>query len=79
MSSIQERLETMEAELAEVKRQLRPSRPGVIGQTRSDFLDTMYGIHAKSPAFAEVIQEIDNEREREREEARREFGTDFPA
>ena len=69
MNSVAERLDALEAALAEVKRQLQPSRPGVIGRTRPDFLDTMFGIHANSPAFAEVMREIEDIRAREREEA----------
>ena len=79
MNSIEQRVDALEAELAEVKRQLRGGRRGVIGRTQPDFLDTTFGIHAKSVAFPEVMREIEAEREREREEARRLLAEDEAA
>lgn len=79
MDAVSERLDTIEAELAEIKRQLRPSRPGVIGRTRHDFLETMAGIHSRTPGFVEMMQEVEAEREHEREEARRLLAEDAAA
>ena len=68
--TIEERLAALEAEVAQIRAQLRRERPGVIGRTAPDFLDTMFGIHANSPNFKEVTASIEEEREKEREEAR---------
>jgi hypothetical protein len=67
----EERLAALEAEVARLRATVEGERPGVIGKTRPDFLDTMVGIHANSPHFEEVVRRIETERERERAEARR--------
>ena len=68
---LEERFAALEAEVARLRRELEAQRPPVSGRTSPDFLDTMIGIHADSPAFEEVTRRIQEEREREREEARR--------
>ena len=67
----EERIAALEAEVARLRAKLEEQRPNVTGRTSPDFLDTMVGIHANSPAFEEVTRRIEAEREREREEARR--------
>jgi hypothetical protein len=72
----EERFAALEAEVARLRAKVegqhdKGQRPNVTGRTRPDFLDTMVGIFANSPAFEEVTRAIEAEREREREEARR--------
>lgn len=68
---LEERFEALEAEVARLRMKLEEQRPQISERTSPDFLDTMIGIHADSPAFEEVTRQIQEEREREREEARR--------
>jgi hypothetical protein len=75
-ASTEERLAALEAEVARLRAVVTGERPGVIGRTRPDFLDTMFGIHANSAAFEEMTREIEAERERERDEARRQAEQD---
>jgi hypothetical protein len=67
---LEERFAALEAEVARLRMKLEGQRPPVLERTSPDFLDTMIGIHADSPAFEEVTRRIQEEREREREEAR---------
>ncbi len=67
----QERFAALEAEVAQLRRKMEEHSPTIGARTSPDFLDTMLGIHADSPAFEEVTRQIEQEREREREEARR--------
>ncbi len=67
----EERFAALEAEVARLRAQVEGQRPSGSGRTSPDFLDTMVGIHADSPAFEEVTRQLQTEREREREEARR--------
>lgn len=67
----EERFVALEAEVARLRMKLEGPRPPISEHTSPDFLDTMIGIHADSPAFEEVTRRIQEEREREREEARR--------
>ena len=73
---LEERFEALEAEVARLRLELEALRPEVSERTSPDFLDTMIGIHADSPAFEEVTRRIQEEREREREEARRLLATE---
>ena len=73
---LEERFAALEAEVARLRLILEEQRPPVSERTRPDFLDTMIGIHANSPAFEEVTCRIQEEREREREEALRLLETD---
>lgn len=68
---LEERFGTLEAEVARLRMKLGEQKPRLSGRTSPDFLDTMIGIHADSPAFEEVTVCIQDERERERQEARR--------
>lgn len=68
---LEERFAALEAEVARLRMKLEEARPPVSKRTSPDFLDTMIGIHANSPAFEEVARRIQEEREREREESRR--------
>ena len=68
---LEERFAALEAEVARLRMKLEAQPPRVSERTSPDFLDTMVGVHADSPAFEEVTRRIQEEREREREEARR--------
>ncbi len=70
-TTLEERFSALEAEVARLRAKIEGAFPNVTGRTSPDFLDTMFGIHAKSPDFEEVTRRIEAEREREREEARR--------
>lgn len=67
----QERFAALEAEVAQLRRKMEEQDSVVRQRTSPDFLDTMIGIHADSPAFEEVTRQIEAERDREREEANR--------
>ena len=69
--AIEERLASLEAEVAKIKAQLNGDRPGVVGRTRPDFLDNYTRRSANSPLFDEVAAAVAAEREREREGAQR--------
>lgn len=71
VQTIEERLTALEAVVERLTSDVYGKRPGIVGRTHSDFLDTMVGIHADSPMFAQMSREIEAERERERAEARR--------
>ncbi len=77
-ATLEERFTLLEKEVARLRAEVdsRPARANVTGRTSPDFLDTMIGIHANSPAFEEVTRQIEAERERERDEARRLSATD---
>jgi len=66
---LEERFAALEAEVARLRIKLEEQLPRVSVRTSPDFLDTMIGIYADSPAFEEVTRRI--EQERQREEARR--------
>lgn len=66
---LEERFAALEAEVARLRIKLEEQLPRVSVRTSPDFLDTMIGIYAESPAFEEVTRRI--EQERQREEARR--------
>ncbi len=68
---MEERFAALEAEVARLRTRIEGRSNRVAGQTSHDFLDTMIGIHANSPAFEEVTRRLEEERERERVEARR--------
>ncbi len=70
-SIFEERFAALEAEVARLRIKLEEPRSRVSERTSPDFLDTMIGIHADSPAFEEVTRQLQAERERERAEARR--------
>ena len=65
---LEERFAALEAEVARLRIKLEEQLPRVSVRTSPDFLDTMIGIYADSPAFEEVTRRI--EQERQREEAR---------
>lgn len=73
---LEERFAALEAEVARLRLKLEAQPSRVPERTSPDFLDTMVGIHADSPAFEEVTRRIQEEREREREEARRLLATE---
>ncbi|MBC8143343.1 MAG: hypothetical protein H7Y38_18100 [Armatimonadetes bacterium] len=76
--SVEERVTSLEAQLARLESELQAKRDGVlmsrtfVGRTSPDFLDTMFGIHARSPHIEEVSRRIEAERETEDAEALRE-------
>ena len=67
---LEERFAALEAEVERLRLKLEGQDSRISERTKPDFLDTMIGIHADSPAFEEVTRQIQEEREREREEAR---------
>ena len=67
---LEERFAALEAEVARLRKKLEEPSFRTSERTSPDFLDTMIGIHADSPAFEEVTRQIQEAREREREEAR---------
>ena len=73
---LEERFAALEADVARLRMKLEAQPSRVSERTSPDFLDTMIGIHADSPAFEEVTRRIQEEREREREEARRLLATE---
>ena len=68
-ATTEERIQTLEEEVAWLKAQVNPPRVGVIGKTRPNFLDSFTGIFADDPAFEKMDSEIQEEREKERREA----------
>ena len=70
---LEERFAALEAEVARLRMKLEEQCPRVSERTSTDFLDTMIGIHADSPAFEEVTRQI--QEERERDEVRRLLAT----
>lgn len=68
---MEERFAALEAEVAWLRTRVEGQQSDVQERTSPDFLRSMVGIHADSPAFEEVTRKIEEEREREREEARR--------
>ena len=52
----EERFAALEAEVARLRMKLEGAPPPPSQRTRPDFLDTMIGIHADSPAFEEVTR-----------------------
>jgi|GEM_PF-3500923 hypothetical protein len=68
---IEERVQILENEVAQLKAQLQGKRSGVIGRTRPDFLQNYTGRSANNPLFDEVAEEIAAKRQHEREEVRR--------
>lgn len=67
---MEERLQTLEAEVALLKALLNAPRPGVVGKTHPDFLETCVGIFADDPDFEELDQNIQQAREKERQQAK---------
>ena len=65
---LEERFAALEAEVARLRKKLEEPSFRTSERTSPDFLDTMIGIHADSPAFEEVTRQIQEAREREREE-----------
>ena len=57
-TTTEERLQILEAEVEQLKEKLNTPRPGVVGRTRSNFLDTFVGVFANDPLFEEMDQEI---------------------
>jgi hypothetical protein len=50
-----------------------PTREGVVGRTRPDFLENCVGMFANNPAFEKMTEAIEAERNKEREEANQAF------
>lgn len=73
---LEDRFAALEAEVERLRNKLEGQRPNEPGQTSADFLETMVGIHADSPAFEEMTRQIEQEREQEREQARRPLAED---
>ena len=66
----EERIRHLEADVEWLKAQVSPQRPGVVGKTHPDFLETFVGIFAADPYFEEMDQKIQQEREKERQQAK---------
>ena len=69
MQTTEERLASLEQEIAVIKQQLTRERVGVIGRTRPDFLQNYTRRSEGSILFDEVEKAIQAEREKEREAA----------
>ena len=66
----EERIRHLEADVEWLKAQVSPQRPGVVGKTHPDFLETCVGIFADDPYFEEMDQKIQQAREEERQQAK---------
>ena len=71
MTATEERLAAVEAEIAQIKSELRSSRPGVIGRTNPKLIAELWGHSANDPQAELVWRAIEAEREAEREAAQR--------
>lgn len=66
----EERIRHLEADVEWLKTQISSQRPGVVGKTHPNFLETCVGIFANNPLFEEMDQQIQAERKEERRLAR---------
>lgn len=56
MSTVEERLDALEATVAKIKAKVESGAPPVTGRTSPDFLQRFSGIFANDPTFDEAVR-----------------------
>lgn len=69
MVTTEERLASLEADVARLKAQLPSQRYGVTGRTNPQVMEEMFGVFKNNPQAESVLNAIEQEREKERREA----------
>lgn len=68
-TTLEQRREALEREIAQIREQYKDQPRAVIGQTSPDFLKKYTGMFADDPMFESVMRSIEERREQERLEA----------